>query len=663
MLENAGRRVARIVAWSVGYPLLVVVSLMLSAYFAVAARGTTLVAAALEDKFEGRGSLGALAIDPATGSLGLAGLAFDGPDGEKLLSVGSVVVVATSPLSLGSGRVEELKVSDVELSVVLDADGKTNWERLKKIKPPKPPSAPEPFSVGGLAVENGRISFQSPMADVVVGPFSVGGSLSGDEKDNVNVSTMLRVERIRITVKEHEQTADLLAMLSSPEVEVGPIEVKVEWSEPHLTLHRFFFVVGEVALDLSAELDLNSLNGRITMALSQADTKLLTMSAIREGEELTMDLTAGPLTIPSIPLPSMPLPPVKLGKVKLHLGDGAIEFHVEKQPLPDDLLFYILPEGGSLDLSVVMTPDTSLLTFLTGLSATPDKEAYFVAHAKTLVLELGLDLPQFLWQGEPLFTGFKLAKARLELKGAGSSAYQKWSADELVTPGATLKKVDYESRIEGVEFSLADLAGMEKAMATPEGKAQVMKKLAAATLKLTMKGQELLAGEEKLADSLLLDAEIASSDKGKDLVVVGKAAPLGEVKVMATVSMAGADVRPYSAKVEIPSLNLLPIVKAAQLPGMVAGLVGGTLAGRLEWSAADMAQRLWRVSTCDLRITKANEVIELVTPEGVQEWDLSKDPDFSPMVLMRGGEIKLGKGKLIMKRASLQAGNGGVVGQ
>lgn len=660
MQQSLVGRLWRVTSLAVLYPVLLVLSLLFSAYFAVTSEGPSLVTLAMQDELQGRGAANGLVVDIWSGSAAVSGLTFDNPQGERLLTVGSVIVEAGSPFDLAAQQIQTLSVQDVELVLEVDDEGKVNWEKLKLVKPPRPPSPPEPFAIGRLDVKNVRIRVKTPMADLVLGPFSVVGSVSGDEQDKLTARTVLVVDRIAITVKEHPMTQPYLDMLPSRELEAGPIELKVDWSDPLLSLHKLSIQAGTFSLLSNGEVDLNALQGQLLLMLADGDTTLFKVASRREGDKLDLGLNVGPFTTPALPLPDLPLPPLPLGGYSVNVSDTQIVLAIDKQPLPSDLLAYIAPEGGFISAKLELTPDMLPLPLMMAVAAAGEKgRDVLMAHIKAATMTVEMQVPQFLPDGMTLLKGFALQKLALtvaEGKGSGELA---WRADEVTSEDTVIRRPDMLVKFSDLPVAPKDLLGLFGQLTTPEG--------AKAVVEVVRKGQGTLRatagavtiGPRQVVEKLLVEGSVTPTDKGVEIDLKGAPAPLGSILFNAKLGPFGETV-PYAATLQVPRMDLIPIIQAAQLPGMVGQMFGGVLAGTMEWTAADLRTPLLDVTTCDWSVKRPGETIGLKLPASPQKLDFGKEPDVSPLVLMSGGEIGFGEGKLLLSRTKEQAKDDGV---
>ena len=120
--------------------------------------------------------------------------------------------------------------------------------------------------------------------------------------------------------------------------------------------------------------------------------------------------------------------------------------------------------------------------------------------------------------------------------------------------------------------------------------------------------------------------------------------PLGAVAVEMTFKPAGESGRTaYGATVKIDSLDVGPLVEAADPPMMLKRMLSGNLKGGITFYCPDLGSPVIVVRECrfDLENEGGGGVV-ISCPEGEQKWDLSVDPEFSYFKK----EISFGEGKL-----------------
>lgn len=100
---------------------------------------------------------------------------------------------------------------------------------------------------------------------------------------------------------------------------------------------------------------------------------------------------------------------------------------------------------------------------------------------------------------------------------------------------------------------------------------------------------------------------------------------------------------PYSLVLTIDSLNLAPLVLAADLPGMVKRMGAGTLEGKIALYAEDLGAARVKVVECGFKLVRPDGGgVSASCPEGEQIWDFSEEPSFSYFTK----EVKFGEGIL-----------------
>jgi len=165
-------------------------------------------------------------------------------------------------------------------------------------------------------------------------------------------------------------------------------------------------------------------------------------------------------------------------------------------------------------------------------------------------------------------------------------------------------------------------------------------------LTLSILSDRLRRGEKLLASPFRLKVSGGPDDKG---VITLEASlnfhPHGGVRAQAVVEKVNREGRrPYAVTIEIDALNTKPVLAIVDPPGILAGMLKGTLSGRLSFNGNRISDSIWHVTECRFALENQGGGIDFLLPEKTQNWDMAAGIGFS----FFAKEITFGAGKLKM---------------
>lgn len=161
----------------------------------------------------------------------------------------------------------------------------------------------------------------------------------------------------------------------------------------------------------------------------------------------------------------------------------------------------------------------------------------------------------------------------------------------------------------------------------------------------------LLADKLRLREELLaapLRFKVAGGPAGEGAITLEASLalhPHGTVTAGVVVDTENREgLRPYAVTIEVDGLNMKPVLAILDLPGMIAGMLQGTLSGRLNFGGLRLGDTVWHVTECSFDLDNPGGGMEFVLPEKTQDWDMAAGIGFSFFTK----EITFGAGKLKM---------------
>jgi len=164
---------------------------------------------------------------------------------------------------------------------------------------------------------------------------------------------------------------------------------------------------------------------------------------------------------------------------------------------------------------------------------------------------------------------------------------------------------------------------------------------------LSLVVQSLVHDREQLAAPLDLRLEVMPRKDGSITVDLDlTASPNGIVQIDVVIEPETEEgLRPYQAEVRLNRLNLPPILRRAEMSGMVKNMLGGRLTGKIRFGGTRLGSPLLEVEECRFDLAGAPGPFVFLCPEEKQTWDMSADVGVS----LFSREVKFGNGRLLIR--------------
>ena len=597
-----------------GQLLLSIATLLVFAYFlTTSAPGKAYIGTLIAEDTEGQASIGTLVVDPAGNLMSVLDLRMETNSREPIFTLEQATVTRSSLMALANGNVDKFFARNAKLYVTMDEQGNLNLDTFFKKKEPKEPSPPSPFQLDDIDVEGVSLSLKTPIADFLSGPASVHGKVSGDDKGKSMGTIQAKIDRFNVVPKTLGLQRQLEALLQSPAPHsFGPFSLETQWNQDEVLVKKGSLELPAgltLAFDADLKGDVNaqpyaphSVSANVTLMWKE---KTLLSAQL----EMGLEANKGHLEIREITLPDIPLAnDMVLSGVTL--GSLSARGSIDAQGWNGSLVVDRFQFPG---LSILETPIPQMNIEHVDFAATPERVHGRIKGVKVSLISTG-DLTLHDLELESrinlLFAGD--SQAMVDLLRSDAS-----QADKLQTLLKHWNRGEFSLRISADKVSSA-------------------------------------LGELPAPLSLVLSAEGAPDRRYKfDLRLVPAVG--GAITVHAK-GVVPPEIGPQKLQLTFDNLDLGTLLKHVSAPAMLANNLGGTVSGTLAVTLGGGDPGMAEVTECSIVIDTPAATLELKAPQLPQMLDLNNAPNPASLgfVVLMGGEIKFGDGKLLLKKTPKQ---------